>query len=314
MKPLRVFIGWLCVSLCPLVSAAETNRLTPVTARDFFYVGNERLAEKKFPEAERMFQTVLATQDERIRPFALFNLGHVRFAEGAAILARGPDAQKTLARGKAALNASGAALGAAESSLADQQLDRMVAAYVAGRGARRELRAAEKAVKSALEIYGRTLVRWQRAADDFSGAAELNPADTNAVHNAQAVRAAIARLVDTMQKMQQMAGNMGEQKAGLDKALSRLKGQIPASDAPPGSKGESEEESDDGDEPGGVKPEHLAGKKEDVGREGEEKVAPPTPDQAGQMLDGLPVDGSRRLPMLSNQQGAPSPEKKGRDW
>ena len=78
----------------------------------------------------------------------------------------------------------------------------MVAAYLEGRGARRELRDAEKAVQAAMETYGKTLQKWQRAADDFKSAAELNPADTNAARNAEIVERGIAKLVDSLRKMQ----------------------------------------------------------------------------------------------------------------
>ena len=38
-----------------------------------------------------------------MRPAALYNLGHARFDDGAELLKKGPDAQKTAARGQAAL-------------------------------------------------------------------------------------------------------------------------------------------------------------------------------------------------------------------
>ena len=41
-----------------------TNAAAPVTARDFYNAGTKLLAAKKFPDAERMFQSSLAAQDE----------------------------------------------------------------------------------------------------------------------------------------------------------------------------------------------------------------------------------------------------------
>lgn len=260
-----------------------------------------------------MFHAALLTQDERVQAPAMFNLGHVRFADGTEILKKGPDAKKAATRARASLESGANALRGGESALAEKQLDQLISAYLAGRGARRELRAAEKAVKAAMETCGKTLTRWQRAADDFAGASELNPRDTNAAHNAEAVRRHIAALVDTIQKLQALAGQMAGQKQQLDQMLGKLKGQIPAPDAPPGNAGDDEEDGE-GNGQGDIKPESLAGKEEGAGREGEQLQAPLSPDQAGQMLDGLPVDGSKRLPMGGDKEGAPMKDKTGRTW
>lgn len=285
----------------------------PVTARDFYNAGTKLLGGTNFLQAEKMFASSLAQQDERWQPLAMFNLGHVRFADGAAILKKGPDAQKVSVRGNAALAAGESALRAGESAAAENDLEKLVGAYLNGRGARKELRDAEKAVKAALETFGKTLNKWGRAADDFHGAAELNPADTNAAHNAAVVEREIAKLVDTLRMLQQMAGKMAGQKDQLGKMLSQLKGKIPAPAAPPGGKGEGEED-EDGSGKGDVKPESLTGKEENAGREGEPLAAPMSPDQAGQMLDGLPVDTSKRLPMGGDKEGKPAKEKNGRNW
>ncbi len=293
--------------------AGETNLSVPVTARDFYNAGTRLLCGTNFLQAEKMLAASLAQQDERLQPLAMFNLGHVRFADGAAILKNGPDAQKVSARGNAALAAGEEALRAGESAEAENNLAKMVNAYLNGRGARKELRDAEKAVKTALETFGKTLTKWRRAADDFHGAAELNPADTNALHNAETVERQIAKVVDELQKMQQMAGQMAGKKDQLGKMLGKLKGQIPAPDAPPGGKGEGDED-EDGKGKDGVKPESLAGKEEGEGREGEQMQMLLSPDAAGQMLDGISVDGTRRLPMGGDKPGTPPKEKNGRNW
>ncbi len=287
----------------------NTNSIPPVTARDFFNAGTKLLNAKKYPDAERMLQDSLRLQDESLQSPALFNLGHTRFGDGLEILKKGPDAQKTLQRGNAALAASETAIRNGEAALVDNQMNRMVMAYIQGRGAKRELRAAEKVVKTALETFGKTLSKWTRAADDFHGAAELNPADTNAQHNAEVVERDIALLIDSLRKMQEMAADMAGKKEGLDKTLSKLKGQIPAPDAPPGENGEDGEEDQKG-----VKPESLAGKEEGAGREGDQVPTPLSPEVAGQILDGLSVDGTRRLPMGGDKQGTPSKDKNGRNW
>lgn len=303
----------LLALVCRLpATAAEATNPPPVTARDFYNAGTKLLGEKKFAEAERMFESSLAAQDERVQPVAMFNLGHVRFADGAEILKKGPDAQKVTARAKSAVAGSQNALAYGESALADDQINRMLDAYLAGRGARRELRAAEKAVKAAMETCGKTLTRWQRAADDFQGAAELNPADTNAVRNKEIVQEHIAQLVDALRQMQELAGQMSGQKQQLDQMLGKLKGKIPAPNAPPGGEGDDDEDGS-GSGQGDLKPESLTGMEEGAGRGGEEMKAPLSPDQAGRMLDALPVDGRRRLPIGGDQEGSPS-NKQGKNW
>ena len=292
---------------CPVLAIDETNVVAPVSARDFYNAGTKLLAAKKFAEAEQMFQSALAAQDERVQPAAVYNLGHARFAGGVELLKKGPDAQKVSAQGGAALAAGEQAIHQSESALAENNLDKMIAAYLEGRGARHDLRDAEKAVQAAMETYGKTLQKWQRAADDFKGAAELNPADTNAVCNAEIVERGIARLVDSVRKMQEMLGMMGQQRQQLGKLLSKLKGQIPAPNAPPGASGDE----DDEDVP--PQPDSLAGQKENASRQGDQMQIPLSPDQAGQILDGLSLDGTRRLSM-SDKEGSPPKDKKGRNW
>jgi tetratricopeptide (TPR) repeat protein len=290
------------------VQAVDLPAAAPsVTAREFYNAGAKLLAAKNFAEAEKMFQSALAAQDERVQPPALYNLGHARFAEGVELLKKGPDAQKVAAQGNAALAAGEHALRQGESSLAENNLEKMVATYLEGRGARHQLRDAEKAVAAAMETYGKTLQKWQRAADDFKGAAELNPADTNATHNAKIVERSIAKLVDSLRQMQEMMGAMGKQKQDLGKMLSKLKGQIPAPNAPPGAAGD-----DDEDEPP-TQPDSLAGQKENAPQPGDQMQMPLSPEQAGEILEGLSLDGTRRLAM-SDKEGAPPKDRKGRNW
>jgi len=288
-------------------ASQETNFPPPVTARDFYNAGTKLLAAKKLEDAEKMFQSALAAQDEPAQPPALYNLGHTRFAEGVELKKKGPDAKKAMDQGYAALAGGGQALRQGESALAKNELEKLIAAYLEGRGARHELRAAEKAVAAAMEAYGKTLVKWQRAADDFKSAAEMNPADTNATRNAKLVERDIAKLIDSLRQMQEMMGALGKQKQDFGKILSKLKGQIPAPDAPPGAAGD-----DDEDEPG-VQPDSLAGQKENASHPGDQMQMLLSPATAGQILDGLSLDGSRRLSM-SDQDGTPPKDRKGRNW
>jgi len=300
LLPCAVAIGWQALA------ADETNVVMPATAREFYNAGAKLLAAKKYADAEMMFQSALAAQDERVQPPALYDLGHTRFAEGVEILKKGPDAQKVAAQGSAALAAGSQAIRQAESALAGNQLNQMIYAYLAGHSARHDLREAEKAVSAAMETYGKTLLKWQRADSDFKSTAELNPADTNATHNAEVVERDIARLIDQIRRMQEMMGMMGKQRQDLGKLMGKLKGQIPAPDAPPGGAGDDDDED-------GVQPGSLAGQKENASHGGDQMQMPLSPEQAGQILDGLSLDSSRRL-SISDQQGQPQPDRKGRNW
>jgi tetratricopeptide (TPR) repeat protein len=301
----------LAFALAPAMNAraaGETNAAAPATARDAYNAGTKLLAAKKFPDAERMFQAALASQDEQVQPAALYNLGHARFAGGMQLLRQGPDAQKASAQASAALAESDQAIHQAESALAQNNLNNMIDAYLEGRGARHDLREAEKAVSAAMETYGKTLDQWWHASGDFKGAAELHPGDTNAVRNAQIVDQGIAKLVDSVRKMQEMMGAMGQKKQDLGKLLSKLKGQIPAPNAPPGLAGDD----DDEDNPG-LTPDSLTGQKEGANHEGNQMQLSLSPDQANQILNGLSLDGTRRLAM-SDKEGTPPKNRNGRNW
>ena len=111
--------------------------------------------------------------------------------------------------------------------------------------------------------------------------------------------------------MQAMLGALGQQRQDLAKMLGKLKGQIPGPDAPPGAPGDDGEEDDDGKD--GVQPDSLAGQKENASQEGDQIQIPLSPNQAGQILDGFSLDGSRRLTM-NDQQGSTSTGQKGHNW
>jgi Ca-activated chloride channel homolog len=286
-------------------AAAATNDATnvvadvqagsgPVTAREKYNAGTRKLAEGKLAEAESLLQSVLQSQDERLRPAALYNLGHVRFAQGAEALKKEPPGKQTIARSRAAVAQGQQAIQQAQSALAGWELQRMVAAYLGGRGARKEFREALKAVRQGMEAHAATLIKWRRALGDFRSAAELNRSDTNAVHNAEVVEKEIAKLVDSLREMLQLGMMMGEMSQQLKGLMEQLKGQIPMENMPPGAPGEDGEE---------VMPESLGGREEDTGKEGKELEKPLSPEEAGRLLDGFQLDNGRRLPMSGRGEG-----------
>ncbi len=290
------------ISISPPPVASENPRA-------LYNAGTEKLRAGKLSESETLLESAVVKQNERVQPAALFNLGHVRFAQGIEELKKTPPANVTNTRARTA-DATGAdAIQKATDALASNDMQQMVEAYVTGRGARKEMREATKAVQRAMEVYGKTLSKWRRSMGDFQSAAELNPADTNATHNAEMVAQAIAKLVDSLRDMQQAAAGLNGKLGQLNGLMSQLKGRIPGPNAPPGAAGEEGEEGEDGN---GPLPESLTGQQEaptDGGREAGLKISP---EAAAQLLNGI-QPGGKQLPMGQGETGKPK-DRSGRIW
>ena len=273
----------------------------PETPREFFNAGTRMLKAGKLREAEAFLQSAVSSQDERVQPRALYNLGEVRFAQGLEE-GKKADGQQTAGRARRAAAQADIASRTAEAALASNDVEQLILAYRQGRGARKDLREATKAVRAAMEVFGNTLLKWQRAAGDFQSAAELNSNDKNAANNADTMKRLIAKLIDQIRDLQQAMAAAAAAKQQLGEKLNQLKGKIPAPDAPPGGGGEEEE--DDEDEPGGMRPEMQEG----AGKPGEELKM--SPEEAGQMLNGLRRDGDKPMPMAPGEEGKPKDPKR----
>jgi hypothetical protein len=314
-----LFSAGLMVSLAN-PTPATTESTAPETQRTLYNSGtrklNETLDEKKLRDAEVLLQRALVEQKENIRALGdkaesfealtsvLYNLGLVRFDLGAEELKKSPDAPGTTKREKAAGDGADTAIRRADEALAGDDMEKLVAAYIRGRGARKELKEATEAVRLAMEKHKAVLAKWQRSERDFKGAQELTPAAGDASLNGKLVDRHIAKLIDSMQQMQQCAGNCAGKKEQLSEKLKQLKGRIPAPNMPPGAAGDDddEEEPQMGKEPG---------QKEGPTKEGQEMAL--SPEQAGWMLQGFKLDSDRRLPMGEGQQGKPK-DKGGPTW
>lgn len=290
-------------------STTATDQPLPESARELFNLGTRRLRAGKLTEAEAALEKALESQDERVRAPAVYNLGEARFQQGAELLKKGPEKQSTLSRGWSAAQIADHASQRATEALASNDVQQMLAAYLNGRGARRELRSASEAIRRALEVYGTALQRWQRSLNDFQSAAELNRADTNALHNAELVEREIAKLIDSIREMQQAAQKMAQSQQGLREKLKQLGGKIPESMMPPGARGDDEEDGEGkrGKDPGELPP----GMKEPGSRPGSE--TPLSAEEAGWLLDSFKLDSNRRLPMNQSETGEPQ-NRKGRNW
>src|SRR5438045_8890048 len=87
-------------SFCPPLFAQTPNPSeAPSTPREFYNAGTQQLRQGNLREAEALLESALSSQQERFVPPALYNLGHVRFDQGADELKKSPAAGPTLSRG-----------------------------------------------------------------------------------------------------------------------------------------------------------------------------------------------------------------------
>ncbi len=294
-------------------SAPAPDAPPPTSAREFYNAGTRMLLgldkvpkselEDTLREAEAFLESAVAGQVPSLQPPALYNLGHIRFRQGMLALKQSPPAQSTFARGAFADQIGQGAIYSADEALAGSDIQRMVAAYLRGRGAQHEMKSALAAVKDAIETYGAVLSKWQRASGDFRSTVELNQADSEARKDAQAVDQSIAKLVDTLHKLQAMARALGQQQQQLLQKLKQLRGRIPDRDMPPGSAGDDDEDQ----KPNGPK----EGQKEGPSKEGNEMRL--TPEQAEWILKGFKLDAARPLPMNEERTGPPR-TRSGKTW
>lgn len=306
MNRSKLFLGTFCLVFGLGASAPRPapDAEPPSTPREFYNVGTRELQAGKLREAEASLESALAGQTAWLQPPALYNLGHVRFGLGLEELKKGPAAAPTSARGRAAAQIAEEATRDAEAALASDDVQRMVASYLRGRGARRELKAATQAVKRAMQAYGNALGKWQRSSGDFKSTVELNGTDHDAQTNADEVDRYIARLVDSIRELEQAASAMGNKGADLKAKMQQLKGRIPAPNMPPGGAGDEEDE------------EEMPQGRQEEKKEGSNKLADDislSPEQAAWLLNGFKLDSEHRLPMGQESTTIPK-NKSGRTW
>lgn len=284
---------------------SETASPAPKTPREFYNAGTRKLSEGNLTEAESLLRTALTGTDEDLQPATLYNLGEIRFAQGIEQLKKGPSPGSFMDRARSISGSAAQVAQQAQSALAGDDVQKMVEAYQAGRAVRREAREAIKTFNRAMEIYGATLLKWRRSLGDFRSAAELNPADTNAVHNAEVVEEAIARLVDNIRRMQQMVMPMSGGQSQLKEMMRQLKGRIPKDKLPPGAPDDDEDE----DEP----LEFPHGAMEGPSKEGEEMKLMLSPEEAAGLIKGLQLNERQGLPQPRGDTGQPQ-NRSGRTW
>lgn len=293
-------------SLFLFAFVACANEPGSKSPRELFNDGAQKLKDGKLRDAEVSLQASLTSQRSDLQPPALYNLGHVRFQQGAQVLKESAESGAVQARGRGASEAGDNAMKSMDTALGGNELEAIVSAYLQGRGARRELKGANEAVKKAMEAYGAVLNRWRRASGDFKSAEELQPKHADAKFNAEVVDRNIAKLVDQANQMQQQQQQMAGQREELKKKMQQLKGKMPGQQPPPGS-GEDE----DDDEEDGKKPDDKMAEKQAPSRDGKEQQI--TPEDAMRLLETMRLDGNRKLPISDGKPGDPK-SKTGKTW
>ncbi len=282
---------------------AATEAPPPSTPRELFNAGTRKMVEKKYREAEALLEAALGAQDPRLQVPSLYNLGNLRYEQGLEELKKAPPGGTMEMAGNMSGQEGNEALHDVDDALASDDIQQMVAAYLRGRGAQHDIRAAVKAIQKSLQAHNSTLTKWTRASGDFHSTVELDAKNKDAQFNRDAVDGSIARLVDTIKRLQMLAEGLGKMKQELGDKLKKLKGKIPAENMPPGAPGGDEEEDE---QPKGPKEGDMDGPT----REGKEIML--TPEQAAWLLDGYKLDNEKRLPM-GFKEGQPTP-RKGKDW
>jgi len=281
---------------------AEAN--PPESPREYYNDGTRHFRAGKLREAEAALQTAVAGNDERVQPPALYNLGHVRFEQGLEVLHDTLKPGQAKARGDAAASLAERAIQAADAALHQDSVEAITRAYMQGRGARKELKAALVAVKKAMDNYGAVLARWQRASGDFKSANELRPVYADACTNAQVVDDAIAALVNQRQMVQKSRQGMEDKRQELKNKMEALKKKMPDGQM----KDDEGEDDEDEDEP---RDQPKPGVQEKENQEGKEMAL--TWEEAVRLLEGLRLDANRKLPMGDKETANPR-DRKGKDW
>ena len=84
--------------------------VVPETSREFYNAGTRQFRAGKLGEAETLFQSSIAKQDERTQPAALYNLAHVRFAQGGEELKKAASPKSNAGRSRAAVGSAAGAI------------------------------------------------------------------------------------------------------------------------------------------------------------------------------------------------------------
>ena len=279
------------------------------SARELYNEGAAKLVKGELREAETALREAAATNSENVQPLALYNLGHVRFAQGTETLKGEGNRQQLLGSADAACVVAEEAIRRGTPAAEGDDLQQIIGAYMEARAARKELRVSRDDTQRTIDLLGSALSRWRRSVGDFQSAAELDAKNEDATFNADIVERKIAELLKFKKQTEQRSESVGSQREKIKELMKKLRGKIPK-----GMMSESDDEEDDDDE--GEKGEPKIGEKQQQRIGGEREVSP-------EMARWLKETMKRRTMSLGNEEGEgfrPSDEqrkpaqRKGKDW
>jgi tetratricopeptide (TPR) repeat protein len=304
---LAAVAGWCFFSAVTRSCAGDEPDQEP-SARQLYNFGTSNLTAGKLAEAESYLQSAVASQNERVQPTALYNLGLTRFQQGTNELTNAPNPRALDAQSAYAGQNGTAAIHGADDALAGNDLQAIVAAYLRGRGARHDLKGAIAAVQRAIDTYGVVLAKWRRASGDFHSTIELRPTDRDAQTNADLTDRYIAELLDRLKLLMRQQAALRQMRDELGQKMAMLKGKMPGQTGPPLMGDDSDDDDDDKTPP----KEPRAGDQESAEKNGAEMEL--TPEEAQRLLGLLQLDVGRKLYLGGTEETDKPRDHQGRDW
>ncbi|MEQ1853659.1 MAG: hypothetical protein ABMA01_18950 [Chthoniobacteraceae bacterium] len=298
--------------LALLLVAAAPALAVQRSPRDLYNEGAMKLGKGELREAETALREAVAKDAPDVQPLALYNLGHVRFQQGAETLKGEGSRQELLASADAATTVAEEAIRRGGPIAEGDDLQEIIGAYMEARAARKQLRVSRDETQRTLDLLGSALSRWRRSAGDFYSAAELDAANGDATFNAAVVERRIEELLKFKKQVEQKSESVSDEREKIKELMKKLRGKIPKE-----MMRESDEEEDDEDEDEKDKREPKIGEKQQQRIGGEREVSP-------EMARWLKETMKRRTMSLGTEQGQegfrPTDEqrkpvqRKGKDW
>ena len=293
-----------------MIFAAAPAMAVQRSARELYNEGAAKLGRGELREAETALREAAAANVESVQPLALYNLGHVRFAQGTETLKGEGNRQQLLGSADAACVVAEEAIRRGLPIAEGEDLQQIIAAYMEARAARKDLRVSRDDTRREIDLLGSALSRWRRSVGDFQSAAELDAKNADATFNADVVERKIAELLKFKKQAEQRSESVGSQREKIKELMKKLRGKIPKEMM----RGDDDEEDDDDENNDKGEPPHGAKQEQRIG--GEREVSP-------EMARWLKETMKRRTMSLGNEEGEgfrPSDEqrkqmqRKGKDW
>lgn len=275
----------------PVVSHAESPENLYDRAAD-------ALKRESWSEAESYLKTALEDADANLMPPALHNLGQARAR--AATKVTDSYLLKTLPSNDPAAtrDALKKATGPVDESLAAGELgaldrDKAVRAYLGGQAALKNAREKLKTAREQLAEAEEGVAKLTRARDDFLGAVELDPKDTDAKRNADAIDAYLKKAKERLAEAKQAIEDATRQMSQLTQKLKKLRRMITGEGEGSGSGGEEDEDENPGKKKGRNKEDSRS---EEQRRRDEGDEGKMSSDEARAALEGMRRGLKGRVP------------------